>query len=53
MFESETALRQTSESATALPTNSLLDLYSHVMGKMKEAHVATIANLLKRGQRSD
>ena len=25
-----------------------MDLYSHVMGKMKEAHAQTIANLLKR-----
>ena len=25
-----------------------MDLYSHVMGGMKEAHAATIANLLKR-----
>ena len=25
-----------------------MDLYSHVMGKMKETHAATIANLLKR-----
>ena len=29
-----------------------MDLYSHVIGKMKEAHAATIANLLKRGQQT-
>tara|TARA_B100002049_G_C15940846_1_gene316256 strand:+ start:424 stop:564 length:141 start_codon:yes stop_codon:yes gene_type:complete len=41
-------LRQSSGKYKKVTNSIKIDLYSHVMGGMKEDHAATIANLLKR-----